>query len=84
MVHPENVVLFGDIRVSVLADRLFRIERDENKVFCDEATEAVWFRDMPPVPFTVNETDGGVDIVTQRVTLAVRDTDELPAVPLEI
>ena len=76
MVRPENVVLFGDIRVSVLADRLFRIEKDENKVFCDEATEAVWFRDMPPVPFAVNETDGGVDIVTQRVTLAVRENFE--------
>ena len=29
LVRPENVVLFGDIRVSVLADRLFRIEKDE-------------------------------------------------------
>ena len=72
-VRPENVVLFGDFRVSVLADRLFRIEKDEKREFCDEATEAVWFRDMPPVSFTVKEAENGVDIETARVTLALRE-----------
>jgi hypothetical protein len=75
-VRPENVVLFGDFRVSVLADRLFRIEKDEKREFCDEATEAVWFRDMAPVPFTVKEVDGGVDIETESVTLALRENFE--------
>ena len=75
-VRPENVVLFGDIRISVLADRLFRIEKDEKREFCDEATEAVWFRDMPPVSFTVKKTEDGVDIETERVTLAVRNKFE--------
>ena len=75
-VRPENVVLFGDYRISVLADRLFRIEKDEKREFCDEATEAVWFRDMAPVPFTVKETEGGVDITTARVTLAFRNNLE--------
>ena len=75
-VRPENVVLFGDIRISVLADRLFRIEKDEKREFCDEATEAVWFRDMLPVSFTVKETETGVDIETERVTLAVRNNFE--------
>ena len=75
-VRPENVVLFGDFRVSVLADRLFRIEKDEKREFCDEATEAVWFRDMDPVPFTVTEAENGVDITTARVTLALRNNFE--------
>ena len=76
MVCPENVVLFGDIRVSVLADRLFRIEKDEKREFCDEATEAVWFRDMPPVSFATEKTEDGINIVTQRVTLAVKENFE--------
>ena len=76
MVRPENVVLFGDLRISVLADRLFRIERDEKREFCDEATEAVWFRDMPPVPFETEQTEDGINIVTQRVTLAVKENFE--------
>ena len=75
-VRPENVVLFGDFRVSVLADRLFRIEKDEKREFCDDATEAVWFRDMAPVPFSVSETEGGVDIRTESVTLALRENFE--------
>lgn len=72
VVRPENVVLFGDIRVSVLADRLFRIEIDEKREFCDEATEAVWFRDMPPVAFTVDQKSDEVEIKTERVTLVVK------------
>lgn len=71
-VNPENVVLFGDFRISVLADRLFRIEKDEKREFCDEATEAVWFRDMLPVRFTAKETEDGVDIVTECVTLSLK------------
>ena len=75
-VRSENVVLFGDIRISVLADRLFRIEKDEKRKFCDEATEAVWFRDMPPVFFTAKETEDGIDIKTKRVTLSVKKNFE--------
>ncbi|MBQ3490846.1 MAG: alpha-xylosidase [Clostridia bacterium] len=75
-VRPENVVLFGDFRISVLADRLFRIEKDEKREFCDEATEAVWFRDMLPVFFTTKETEDGVDIKTKRVTLSIKTNFE--------
>lgn len=71
-VRPENVVLLGDIRVSVLADRLFRIEIDEKHEFCDDATEAVWFRDMSPVPFTIDRKEDEVEIKTERVTLVVK------------
>ena len=66
-VRPENVVLLGDIRVSVLADRLFRIEIDEKHEFCDDATEAVWFRDMPPVPFTIDRKEDEVEIKVFKV-----------------
>ena len=71
-VRPENIVLLGDIRVSVLADRLFRIEIDEKREFCDEATEAVWFRDMHPVAFDVDNNGEEVCIKTERVTLVVK------------
>ena len=71
-VRPENVVMFGDIRVSVLADRLFRIEMDETHQFCDDATEAVWFRDMPPVSFTTDHKDAEVEIKTEKVTLVIK------------
>ena len=75
-VNSENVVLFGDFRISVLADRLFRIEKDEKREFCDEATEAVWFRDMSPVRFMAKKTEDGIDIETDRVTLSVKKNFE--------
>ena len=45
----ENILRCGDTRVTVLTDRLFRIERGS---FTDEATQAVWYRDFPAVEYT--------------------------------
>ena len=73
---PANVILWGDMRVTVLADRLFRVEKDEGRIFCDEATEAVWFRDMAPVAFTKEEQDGKLFVKTERVTLVLGSTRE--------
>ena len=80
---PANIVLWGDMRVTVLTDRLFRLERDEGRIFCDEATEAVWFRDMPPVPFTREERDGKLVISTARATLVVGTSREESCVILD-
>ena len=73
---PANVILWGDMRVTVLADRLFRVEKDEGRIFCDEATEAVWFRDMAPVPFTKEELDGKLFVKTEKATLVLGHTRE--------
>lgn len=73
---PANIVLWKTMRVTVLADRLFRVEEDEEKIFCDEATEAVWFRDMPPVAFTTKEVEGTLWIETKSVTLVLGASKE--------
>ena len=33
---PKNIVLWKDYRITVLAERLFRVEKDEGKIFCDQ------------------------------------------------
>ena len=76
MANPANLVLWGDMRVTVLADRLFRVEKDEDRIFCDEATEAVWFRDMAPVPFTKEEKDGKLFVSTEKATLVLGSSRE--------
>ena len=68
---PENIVRFGDYRITVLADRLFRIENDPSGRFCDEATQAVWFRNMAPQSFTVRMHPESADITTDRVRLHI-------------
>lgn len=49
--NPKNVVFYKDYRVTVLSDRLFRLEKSENKIFREEATTAVWFRNAKPQNF---------------------------------
>ena len=65
----ENTVRFGDYRVSVLFDRLFRIEKNRSGAFNDAATQSVWYRNMPAVCFDVKEASSYVEIKTERVTL---------------
>lgn len=62
--NPKNIVLWKDYRITVLQDRLFRIEKSPSGKFRDEATQSVWFRDMPPQEFTVKETNERLEIQT--------------------
>ena len=69
--NPKNIVFFGDYRITVLSNRLFRIEKDVNKVFCDKATQSVWYRDFAPVDFKVREYADKVEIATDKIQLVV-------------
>lgn len=68
---PENTVIWREYRVTVLSDRLFRVEKDADKIFCDEATEAVWFRDMPAVDFDKEESSDCLKIKTDAAELVI-------------
>lgn len=47
--NENNVFANGKYRVTVITERLFRIEIDTKKTFLDEATSTVWFRDLGKV-----------------------------------
>lgn len=64
----ENILRCGDTRVTVLTDRLFRIERGS---FTDEATQAVWYRDFPAVEYTWHCESGRILIETAALTLTL-------------
>lgn len=71
--NPLNVVTYKDYRITVLFDRLFRIEKSDKGLFTDEATQSVWFRDMPAVNFTVEELEDGIIIITDKTEIFVAD-----------
>lgn len=75
--RPENILRWKNYRITLLTEALFRVEEDERALFCDEATQAVWFRDMPPVAHTVEAADDACVIRTSAVTLCLKDS--LPA-----
>ena len=62
----ENILRCGDTRVTVLTDRLFRIECGS---FTDEATQAVWYRDFPAVEYTWRCENGRILLKTAALTL---------------
>ncbi len=51
--RKENLLFWGNYRITVLSSRLFRLEKSLHGVFRDEATQAIWYRDMPKQRFTV-------------------------------
>ncbi|MCQ2399180.1 MAG: alpha-xylosidase, partial [Clostridia bacterium] len=69
--NAKNVIFFKNYRITVLTDRLFRIEKSENKTFTDEATQSFWFRDAEPVHFTAKVTDSGITVSSNSTTVYV-------------
>ncbi len=74
--NPINIVLWKDYRITVLQNRLFRIEKCANGKFRDKATQTVWFRNMPPQDFTVKETEKSLEIQTPYCSLLLYEQRE--------
>ena len=69
----DNITVWKNLRITVLSNTLFRIEKDSKKQFCDEATQAVWFRNTPLVKYSVELGVRSITICTNRVTLVVKE-----------
>ena len=67
--NKRNIILWRDYRVSVLADRLFRVEKNNDRIFRDDATQCVWYRNMPPQNFSVTENKNCLKIKTEKCEL---------------
>ena len=70
--EEENIVSWKNYRVTVLQDRLFRLEYNTDKNYRDEATQSVWFRDMPKQEFCVEQTQSECVICTQKCKLVLK------------
>ena len=80
----ENIVVGKAYRISVLTDRLIRIEYDEKGCFEDRATQTVQNRDFPVVPFHVAGEKGcPVILETEKIRL-VYDGKKLSSQGLNI
>ncbi|MCQ2436426.1 MAG: alpha-xylosidase [Clostridia bacterium] len=71
-----NTVVSSGRRVTVLSDRLFRVEFDDDGCFTDSATQTVWYRDMPPVAYSCATDGDDIVISTEKVTLSVGKTSD--------
>lgn len=62
----ENIIVKGGTRITVLTPSLVRVENSKNGVFCDEPTQAVWFRDFDKPSFEKTENGGKIIIKTDK------------------
>lgn len=66
--NSENIITVGKTRVTVIFDRLIRIEKGE---FTDFPSQAVWFRNSEKQNFSTETSGNILKIVTDKVTFVV-------------
>ena len=72
----ENIVEWRDYRLTILDSGLFRLEKNDKKIFRDKATQIVWFRNMPKQNFTSKEIDSNLHIKTDLCELVITPNRE--------
>ncbi len=70
--RKKNTVLWGNYRITVLQDRLFRIEHNGRRKFRDEATQSVWYRDFGEIEFTLKREKERLVVQTKACSLILR------------
>lgn len=66
-----NIYQSGGIRISVITERLLRVERQSEAHFCDKPTQAVLHRDLGKVTFSAARKNGMICINTALARLIV-------------
>lgn len=69
--HEENILLYGNVRITVILPELIRVEKTRNGIFTDAATQSVWFRNHGKVDFKAEKRGGRILITTEKTTFAV-------------
>lgn len=67
----ENIITVGSTRISVLLDRVLRIEFDKSGSFTDMPTQSIWFRDHGKVHFTASTSGKHTVITTEKAEFMI-------------
>jgi len=67
--NPECIFKGNKYRITVLTERLVRLEYNQNGVFEDSPTELVLYRNFPKSEFTIDETNTTLKIITKYFEL---------------
>ncbi|MBO6263714.1 MAG: alpha-xylosidase [Clostridia bacterium] len=71
--NEKNIVFWRDYRVTVLQDRLLRLEKSGNKKFRDDATLSVFYRNAKPQRFSTRETSDSFTVITDFCKLVLKE-----------
>ena len=67
----SNIITWKNYRITVLGESLFRLERNDELIFRDEATQTVWYRNAKPQRYEIesNETKLIISTVTCKLKI---------------
>ena len=66
---PDAIIRAGNVRFSVLTDRLIRLEYSHDERFEDRASQAFWYREQPVPVFKKTITAQHIEIETDYLHL---------------
>lgn len=69
--NPKQVYTKGNLRVTVIAPELIRVEFDSRAVFLDKATQAVWFRNCGEQPYRVKVCGSHLIVITEKAAFFI-------------
>ena len=69
--NPESVILGNNYRITVLTERLVRLEYNPNGIFYDNKTQLVSFRNFPKPEFELNQDDKYLVFVCQNTIYSI-------------
>ena len=67
--NPKNVIVGQKYRITVMTERLVRLEYNENGIFEDRPTQLVWNRDLGAVNFKIKQDSKYLEITTKYFCL---------------
>ena len=80
----ENIILFPKFRITVLTDRLLRLEYSKSGEFTDSASQSVFYRDFPACDYSVREDGEYIFVETKALSLTYRRDSEFSPETLSV
>lgn len=71
----ENIILFKNVRVTLITDRLVRIEWSKKNSFCDDASQKVWVRDLGEISHSKNADEDSLTVETERLSIILKNRE---------
>ena len=73
LAEKDSIVAGEHFRFTVLTSRLIRMEYSPRGIFEDRASQSVFYRDFPAVPFTLERKNGKLVLATEHIILTYRE-----------
>ena len=69
--NPKQIYTIGEVRITVIAPELIRVEFDDKAQFLNQATQAVWFRDCGEWEYNVEHVGKDLIVRTEKAEFHV-------------